>query len=208
MIAILLKVLAAYLLGSINGSLVLGRLRHFDIRNEGSGNAGGTNALRTHGKWFALGVILIDVLKAVLAAGWLPGLGGPSPGAAQWVALGCGAAVVIGHCYPVFFGFRGGKGMATLVGVYGVLSPAVLLVVASSWLAALGLFGYVGLATMIAAAAAPIYLAIGGPASAGPMVLFSLLMAAFIAFTHRGNIERLQRGAEPKMFPGLLGSRR
>jgi glycerol-3-phosphate acyltransferase PlsY len=208
MTAIVLKLLAAYLLGSVNGSLVLGRLRHFDIRNEGSGNAGGTNALRTHGKWFALGVIVIDVLKAVVAAGWLAGLGGGSPAGQQWLALGCGAAAVIGHCYPVFFGFRGGKGMATLVGVYAVLSPPALLVVAASWLAALGLFGYVGLATMVAAAAVPIYLAVGGPASAGPMVLFSLLMAAFIAFTHRGNIERLQRGAEPKMFPGLLGLRR
>lgn len=208
MISIVLKLLAAYLLGSVNGSLALGRLRHFDIREEGSGNAGGTNALRTHGKAFAAGVILIDVLKAVIAVAWLPGLGAPSPAQIQWLAVGCGAAAVLGHCYPVFFGFRGGKGMATLVGVYGVLSPAVLLVVLASWLISLGLFGYVGLATMIAAAAAPMYLAIAGPASAGPMVLFSLLMAAFVAFTHRGNIQRLQRGAEPKMFPGLLGLRR
>lgn len=208
MISIVLKLVAAYLLGSVNGSLVLGRLRHFDIREEGSGNAGGTNALRTHGKAFALGVIFIDVLKAVVAVAWLPGLGAPSPEQVQWVALGCGAAAVVGHCYPVFFGFRGGKGMATLVGVYGVLSPAVLLVVMASWLISLGLFGYVGLATMIAAAAAPIYLAIAGPASAGPMVLFSLLMAAFIAFTHRGNIQRLQSGAETRMFAGLLGLRR
>ena len=148
------------------------------------------------------------MLKAVVAVAWLPGLGAPSPEQVQWLALGCGAAAVVGHCYPVFFGFRGGKGMATLVGVYGVLSPAVLLVVMASWLISLGLFGYVGLATMIAAAAAPIYLAIAGPASAGPMVLFSLLMAAFIAFTHRGNIQRLQRGAETKMFAGLLGLRR
>jgi len=207
MIAIVAKVFIGYLLGSINGSLVLGLLRHIDIRKEGSGNAGGTNALRTHGKLFALGVILIDVLKAVLAVGLVPALGGVDPEQILWLQLGCGAAVVIGHCYPVFFGFRGGKGMATLLGVYAVLSPMGLLVAIATWLIALGLFGYVGLATMMAASAVPIYLAIGGPVSAGPMILFSLLMAAFIAFTHRGNIERLQRGTEHRMLRGLLGSR-
>lgn len=208
MITIISMLVFAYLLGSINGSLVLGLLRHIDIRKEGSGNAGGTNALRTHGKLFALGVILIDVLKAVLAVGVLPGLAELAPDALQWLQLGCGVAVVVGHCYPVFFGFRGGKGMATLLGVYAVLSPIVLLVAVATWLLALALFGYVGLATMMAASAAPIYLAIAGPASAGPMILFSLLMAAFIAFTHRGNIERLQRGTEPRMVRGVLGSRR
>ncbi|MGD8425744.1 MAG: glycerol-3-phosphate acyltransferase, partial [Gammaproteobacteria bacterium] len=75
MFAIAVKVFAAYLLGSLNGSLILGRLIGVDIRQEGSGNAGGTNALRTHGKFFALGVVLIDVLKAVAAAAWLPRLG-------------------------------------------------------------------------------------------------------------------------------------
>jgi len=208
MIAIAAKVLIGYLLGSINGSLVLGLLRHIDIRKEGSGNAGGTNALRTHGKLFALGVILIDVLKAVVAVGLIPALGGVDPERLLWLQLGCGVAVVVGHCYPVFFGFRGGKGMATLLGVYAVLSPILLLVAIATWLVALGLFGYVGMATMMAAAAVPIYLAIAGPVSAGPMILFSLLMAAFIAFTHRGNIERLQRGTEPRMLRGLLGSRR
>jgi len=208
MIAIAAKVLIGYLLGSINGSLVLGLLRHIDIRKEGSGNAGGTNALRTHGKLFALGVILIDVLKAVVAVGLVPALGGVDPERLLWLQLGCGVAVVVGHCYPVFFGFRGGKGMATLLGVYAVLSPILLLVAIATWLVALGLFGYVGMATMMAAAAVPIYLAIAGPVSAGPMILFSLLMAAFIAFTHRGNIERLQRGTEPRMLRGLLGSRR
>jgi glycerol-3-phosphate acyltransferase PlsY len=208
MITIAAKVLVGYLLGSINGSLVLGLLRHIDIRKEGSGNAGGTNALRTHGKLFALGVILIDVLKAVVAVGLVPALGGVDPERLLWLQLGCGVAVVVGHCYPVFFGFRGGKGMATLLGVYAVLSPILLLVATATWLVALGLFGYVGMATMMAAAAVPIYLAVAGPVSAGPMILFSLLMAAFIAFTHRGNIERLQRGTEPRMLRGLLGSRR
>ncbi len=208
MIAIAAKVFIGYLLGSINGSLVLGLLRHIDIRKEGSGNAGGTNALRTHGKLFALGVILIDVLKAVVAVGLIPTLGGVDPEQILWLQLGCGVAVVVGHCYPVFFGFRGGKGMATLLGVYAVLSPILLLVAIATWLIALGLFGYVGMATMMAAAAVPIYLAIAGPVSAGPTILFSLLMAAFIAFTHRGNIERLQRGTEPRMLRGLLGSRR
>ena len=113
-----LTVLAAYLLGSINGSLLLGRLRGIDIRTQGSGNAGGTNALRTQGKVFALGVVLIDIGKAYVAAGWLPqwlpDFGGVS--GSRWLDMACAFAAIVGHVYPVFHGFRGGKGGATVLG--------------------------------------------------------------------------------------------
>jgi glycerol-3-phosphate acyltransferase PlsY len=206
-VSIVLKLVAAYLLGSLNGSLVLGRFRHIDIRQEGSGNAGGTNALRTHGKLFALGVMIIDVMKAVVAVIVLPGLGGAPAGLLPWLEVGTGAAAVLGHCYPIFFGFRGGKGMATLLGVYAVLAPKVLLIVLVTWLIVMSLTGYVGLATMIAAASAPAWLIVTGDVPAGHLILFSIIMAGFIVFTHRGNIERLLGGAEHRIFRGLLGRR-
>src|SRR4249920_691181 len=109
-------VLLSYLLGSLSGSLLIGRLHGVDIRRAGSGNAGGTNAFRTQGWRFALGVALIDVGKGV-AATWLGmhvAAVAPSPvDTAYAQAALCGFAAVVGHCWPVFFGFRGGKGAAT-----------------------------------------------------------------------------------------------
>lgn len=207
MLAIFIKVLIAYLLGSVNGSLLLGRLIGADIREEGSGNAGGTNALRTHGKLFALGVVVIDVLKAVVAVAWLPQLGASPGEALPWLQVACGAAAVIGHCYPIYFGFRGGKGMATLIGVYAVLSPVVLVVVVLTWLACMVLFGYVGIATMAGAAAAPVYTALTGQGIGSPFMLFSLAMALLIIYTHRSNLARLRSGTENRMFRALLTRR-
>jgi glycerol-3-phosphate acyltransferase PlsY len=207
MFAIFLKVFAAYLLGSVNGSLALGRLRHFDIRSEGSGNAGGTNALRTHGKFFAFGVVLIDVLKSVIAVAWLPHVG-PAPGdALPWLQVACGAAAVVGHCYPAFFGFRGGKGMATLLGAYAILAPVVLLIVVLAWMLTLAISGYVGFATMTGAVAAPVFLATTGSGIDSPLLLFSLLMALFIVYTHRSNISRMRDGTESRIARALLSRR-
>ncbi len=207
MFAIFLKVFAAYLLGSVNGSLALGRLRHFDIRSEGSGNAGGTNALRTHGKFFAFGVVLIDVLKSVIAVAWLPHVG-PAPGdALPWLQVACGAAAVVGHCYPAFFGFRGGKGMATLLGAYAILAPVVLLIVVLAWMLTLAISGYVGFATMTGAVAAPVFLATTGSGIDSPLLLFSLLMALFIVYTHRSNISRMRAGTESRIARALLSRR-
>src|SRR5687768_1118739 len=101
---------AAYLLGSISGSLLLGRLRGVDIRTQGSGNAGGTNALRTQGWRFALGVVLIDVGKGALAAA-LAGFVVPGASHSGWTLAAVFAAVA-GHVWPLFHGFRGGKGAA------------------------------------------------------------------------------------------------
>ena len=194
------KTLLAYLLGSVLGSLVMGRLRGVDIREQGSGNAGGTNALRTQGWRFALGVVVIDVGKALIAVGWLPGVALPLVGVdptldRQWLAVACAAAVVIGHVYPVWFEFRGGKGMATLIGAVGVLAPASLLPVIGVWLAVVMLTGYVGLGTMLGAASLPVYFALVDPSNAAYLV-FAIAMAAFVAFTHRSNISRMLEGNE------------
>ena len=134
------KSLIAYLLGSVSGSLLLGRLRGVDIRELGSGNAGGTNALRTQGWQFALAVMAIDIGKAVLAVGVLPGLDLPFIGIKprvdrHWLAVACAIAVVVGHVYPLWYDFRGGKGAATLIGAVAVLAPAALIPVLAVWLA-------------------------------------------------------------------------
>src|SRR6187431_583352 len=112
------KVLLAYLLGSVVGSLVVGRLRGgVDIRKMGSGNAGSTNALRTQGLAFGIWVIIIDVAKGWLAAAWLPGLAIPAipatnTDAVAWLPAPCAFASIVGHVFPVWHGFRGGKGVA------------------------------------------------------------------------------------------------
>ena len=117
------KVFVSYLAGSLNGSLIVGRLfGGIDIRQSGSGNAGGTNALRTQGKLFTFLVMVIDIGKGVLPVLLLPGLEIPGIGldpavSRDWLMFTCGAAAIFGHCYPVWFEFRGGKGAATTLGV-------------------------------------------------------------------------------------------
>lgn len=197
-----LKILIAYLLGSLMGALLVGATRGIDIREQGSGNAGGTNALRTQGFWFAAGVVIIDVGKGVLAAGWLPEW--DFPGIARnagidrgWLAAGCAAAAVAGHVWPLFHGFRGGKGGATLVGALLVLAPAVVPVALAGWFLIVLLTGFVGLATMIAAAAVPVAVWFSGQPSS--LFAFAMAMAVFLVWTHRGNIDRMRRGSEPHM---------
>ena len=194
------KTLIAYLLGSVIGSLLFGRLRGVDIRTQGSGNAGGTNALRTQGWAFALGVIVVDVGKALLAVGWLPGadLPGlhPDPSVDRdWLTVACATAVVVGHVYPVWHEFRGGKGAATLVGTVLVLAPVALVPIVAVWLLTVMLTGYVGLGTMLGSATLPVYLAVASPERT-PLIVFGVLMAVFIVYTHRSNVRRMRAGSE------------
>jgi glycerol-3-phosphate acyltransferase PlsY len=196
----LAKILLAYLLGSIVGSLVLGRLRGIDIRTQGSGNAGGTNALRTQGAAFALGVIVIDVAKGWFAAAVLPsipiGLGaGPPP---LWLPSACGLAATLGHVYPAFFGLRGGKGAATLIGAVAGLAPTAMPLMLLVWLAMVMVLGFVGLATMTAAVALPLSILAVGAVPRGPLLLFGLAAAGFVIYTHRSNIARMRAGTEPR----------
>lgn len=212
MLEILAKFFLGYLAGSLIGSLLVGRLRGIDIRQLGSGNAGGTNALRTQGKLFALPVVLIDVLKVVLPVLWLtdaalPGIGADPAVAREFVAVAIAAGAVIGHVWPLYFGFRGGKGMATLLGAYGAIQLSLLLPVVLTWVCMVVLRGYVGLATMVAAAAAPTWLAVTGQFGR-PLFWFALTMAGFVIWTHRANIARMRAGTESRMFPGLLAPRR
>lgn len=198
-----LKTLIAYLLGSLMGALLIGVARGVDIREHGSGNAGGTNALRTQGFWFAAGVVIIDICKGIVAAGWLPdfaipGIAMDSSIDRDWLAVSCAAAVVAGHVWPLYHEFRGGKGGATLVGTLLVLAPAVVPVAIAGWFLIVLLTGFVGLATMIAAATVPVALWLLGLQSP-PLAAFAIAAAASLLWTHRSNIGRMRSGNEPRM---------
>ena len=213
MIELLLKVFASYLVGSLIGSLIVGRLRGgVDIRTLGSGNAGGTNALRTQGKSFALWVMLIDIGKGIVATRVIAplslqglGLAGASLGGGvnasvlrEWLPVACGLAAIFGHVYPLWFGFRGGKGVATLIGVVFGVEPVLLALVLAVWLVMVMLFGFVGLASIVAALCIAVFVAIAGLQPQAPLLFFGIAVAVLVAFTHRKNLARMRAGTEPR----------
>ena len=198
MTTFLVKVLLAYLLGSLVGSLVIRRFTRVDIRSLGSGNAGATNALRTLGKKVAFWVFVIDVGKgwiatALLAPSGIPGL--PSEGALfEWSPPACGIAVILGHVYPLYYGFKGGKGMATLVGAVLGMSVRLLIPMLLTFLITVIIFGFVSLGSM-ASVAALLFTAViehRGP----PLMLFAVVTLVLIIYTHRSNIARMRAGNE------------
>ena len=197
MLELLLKALLGYLLGSISGSMVMGWFRHVDIRKSGSGNAGGPNAFRTQGFRFALVVVLIDIGKGALAAWLLPRFGLGLSGTAvtpDTQMLVCGFAAVVGHCYPVWYGFRGGKGAATAVGALAVIQPWALIPMFITWLLALTITGWVGLATILAAISlVPAFLWLN---ESSAHLVFAVLMALFVILMHQSNIRNMLNGTE------------
>jgi len=210
MLELSVKFLLSYFIGSVMGSMVVGRFRGgVDIRTMGSGNAGGTNALRTQGWIFAFGVMIIDIGKGALGAGVVPALDLPfvatDPALSRdWLTMCCAAAAVIGHVWPMWHSFRGGKGAATLVGTLAVLSPDLMLPVFLVWALTLTSFGYVGFATMAAGAAAPIYLAATRLPEDQPLFIYCVAMALYIIFSHRSNLQRMRDGTESRQSRLML----
>ena len=196
MTALIIKIILSYLLGSVSGSLLLGKFRKVDIRGQGSGNAGGTNAFRTQGLVFGLVVVIIDVGKGFIAARWISSMdfGGSLPAVEPvFLMMICGFAAVLGHCFPIWHGFRGGKGAATLAGALIVIEPWLLLPLAITWLLTLVMTGYVGLSTVFAGFSLV-------PAAwwlnNNVLMIFSAILALFLLFTHRENMRRLRNGTE------------
>ena len=206
------KVILSYLLGSVIGSLLVGRLRGgVDIRNLASGNAGATNALRTQGKSFALWVLFIDIAKGWIATrivSRLVFIDSPSDPLQVWAASLCGVAVMLGHVYPLWYGFRGGKGVATLVGVVLGLDPALLVPVLVTWLIAVMLFGFVGLGSMVAAASLCVAVVLTHAEPTAPLLLFGIVATLLIVYTHRTNIARMMAGTERRARKLWLFGRR
>lgn len=193
-----LAVLLGYLLGSISFSIILSRLKYRDdIRRHGSGNAGMTNTLRTYGKLSAAIVLAGDFGKGFLAA-WLGWQLGWSPLAAYLAGL----AAVVGHMFPFYFGFRGGKGVATAAGVILGTCQPVFLVLAGTFVAIIFFSRYVSLGSVLVAALYPlamIFLAWGPSGFLRPEMLCSLGMAALVIWAHRSNIQRLLAGTENRL---------
>ena len=204
MFELAIKFLLSYLLGSVSGALTVGKLKNnTDIRKIGSGNAGATNALRTQGFFFALAVVIIDIGKGIIAplyvSTWDAGYFTQEPLIdQQMLTLICAAAAVIGHVWPMWHQFRGGKGAATLLGAYLVVSYPLVIVMLISFFTLLSLFGFVGLATVISGFCVCIYLLASGIQLSSPLFLFSFSMAIYLTYTHRSNISRLIEGSEPR----------
>jgi acyl phosphate:glycerol-3-phosphate acyltransferase len=214
MIELVLKAGLSYLLGSVMGSLVIARLTGgADIRTLGSGNAGATNALRIQGRKVGVAVLAIDLTKGWIATGVLAPWVLPSviPSAvaplALWCAPLCGIAVMLGHVYPLWYGFRGGKGVATLLGAVLGINGWLLLPMMLTWLAAVIVFGYVGLASILAAVALAIAIAVTNQSA--PLIAFGIVSALLILYTHRSNIARMRTGTESRARRlWLFGTRR
>jgi glycerol-3-phosphate acyltransferase PlsY len=189
---------AAYLLGSIPFGVLLTKLfGGGDVRNVGSGNIGATNVARAAGPVAGILTLLLDVAKGA-ASVWLAARF--SSDSALWITI-AGLAVLLGHCFPVWLRFRGGKGVATAAGVFGVLCPYALAAALVLFVLVFAFWRYVSLASISAAAAMPllVYL-LWAPGHAPPLlVTFGTLAAALlIIYKHDANIQRLVQGEEPK----------
>ena len=211
MIGIALVAVASYLLGSIPTSIIVGRLFFGkDLREIGSGNAGGTNAFRAFGWKGGVPTILVDIGKgaaATLLASQLPAaLSLPTPVPLEVVRILAGCAAVVGHVWTVFAGFRGGKGVATAAGMILSLYPMALLLSAVVFAITLFSTGIVSVASMTAAVLFPaVLLVLGalGVSVVSPILFwFSIPVALLIVLTHRANIRRLISGTENR-FPRL-----
>ena len=194
--------LSAYLIGSIPTAVWWGKRYYgIDVREFGSGNAGATNTFRVLGKRAGIPVLTIDILKGVLATA----LAFFSPfifDTNEFVnlQLGLGIAALVGHVFPVFAGFRGGKGVATILGVVICLTPFTSLLVLLVFLTILILTKYVSLSSMIGGISFPIFLNVVLKNSNETLMIFSVFVAVLLIVTHKKNISRLLKKQESKVY--------
>ena len=193
----------AYLLGSIPSSVWIGKIFYgIDVREHGSGNAGTTNTIRILGYKAGIPVFIIDALKGWLAVfltkiifGYFPSIEMP-----EYMPIVSAVAVVLGHIFPVFAGFRGGKGVATLLGVGFGLIPIPALIALGIFIAVLLCFGYVSLASITAAVTLPVVTYFFVMPDNILLLLLTIAVAVFVPITHRQNIKRLINGTENKFL--------
>ena len=190
--------------------MLMGKLKGIDIREMGSGNAGGTNAFRAMGTIFALGVLFIDVLKGFIAVIFVPllQLGGiltTNIIDIELLHIICGTGVILGHVFPIYYGFKGGKGAGTMVGVLAALFPESLVFCFILWLIILIFTGYVGLSTIMAGIILPIITAFCFEGGLGtPFGIFTMIISLFIIITHRSNIQRMLNGNENRFEKAMI----
>jgi acyl phosphate:glycerol-3-phosphate acyltransferase len=190
----LVALVSAYLIGSISFAIILVRVfRDVDVRGEGSGNAGATNVLRTSGKGLAVLTMLLDVGKGVVAVLLMQSLTYDP----LWLG-GAACAAVLGHVFPVWFGFRGGKGVATAIGAFSVLSPLAVLIVVGVFLAVVAATRFVSLGSITAACLLPLAMSLLFHAPDAEVVAASATTILLIV-SHRANIRRLLGGTERRL---------
>lgn len=200
-ITIVLVLLGGYILGSIPSAVWIGKIFYgIDVRTKGSGNAGTTNVLRVLGAKAALPVFAIDILKGY-AAIMLVSFSGFAEGSPAWLytKMALCAMVVLGHMYPIFAGFRGGKGVATLVGCMFAFSTGGILLALATFLVIVAFTHYVSVGSMVGGLLMPFYAALCGQ-SDWRLMLFFAFVSLLIFYTHRSNIGRLLHGSENKTY--------
>ncbi len=193
----LLAALAAYLVGSLSFAVIVSRVMGLnDPRTYGSGNPGATNVLRSGNKAAAVATLLLDALKGYVPV-LIAAVYGPSFGLGEGTIAMVGLAAFLGHLWPVFFGFKGGKGVATAAGVLMGLNPWLGLATLVTWVVIAAFFRYSSLAAIVAAAFAPFYqlLIWGG----GPLALTVAAMGLLLVWRHSANIQKLLKGTESKL---------
>jgi acyl phosphate:glycerol-3-phosphate acyltransferase len=191
-VQVLLFVVLGYLLGTIPTGYLVGRLRGIDVRAVGSGNIGATNVLRAVGPWAAIVVVIVDPLKGVAAVALPAALG-----VDLWIVAATALATVLGNTYNVFLRFRGGKGVATSVGVFMVVDPLVTVLAIALFAIVLWTARYVSLASVVGVAVAPLLVLARG--SDLPVLLLAFAVAAVVIVRHADNIGRLRAGVERRL---------
>ena len=192
-----LIIILSYLIGSISGSLLLGKIWNVDIRKHGSKSAGGTNALRTVGVAFALLTLVIDVAKGFIPTYFI---GYYNHFNTYEMMLGAGGAI-LGHVYPLYYKFNGGKGAATVLGALFALTPQSIPYILLVWVCSVLLSGYVGISTILASLTLFVYATITLNIE---FQIFGMIIFTFIVFTHRKNLSRMRDGTENRFTSVMI----
>jgi len=195
-IKVIIFLIMAYLIGSIPTGVIIGKkFKGIDIREHGSKNTGATNAYRVLGKQYGIIVLLADALK-----GWLPVFIAAMAGVGDWQLILVGVLTIVGHTLSPFLKFKGGKGVATSLGVFLFLAPKIVLILVAVFLVVAGTTKYVSLASVSVAGLFPILVLFlqTGDKRDWSLFGFSLVIGLFVIFKHRSNIERLLKGNENK----------
>ena len=195
-----LGIVLAYFLGSIPTGHIIAKANGVDIQKIGSGNIGATNVLRAVGRGAAAIVIITDPLKGMVAV-WLAMLAGLS----EWSILLCGLAAVLGNNYNIFLGFKGGKGIATSIGVFIVLAPLSTTLGIIMGVFTIVLCRYVSMGSMIGMSVTPLFLALHRPEFTGPKMVLSVTLLLLSMWRHRSNLVRLAQGVERRIGERVTG---
>jgi glycerol-3-phosphate acyltransferase PlsY len=200
-----LCIAAAFLCGSVPFGYWAGKLKGLDIRQHGSGNIGATNVIRVCGKGIGIPVFILDMIKGlvpVLLPSWMLAGTEITGSLLSAAAVVCGLAAILGHMFTPWLGFKGGKGVATAAGVLLGIAPIAMLVALGAWLLFFFTSRYVSLASMAAAIAVPVTMAVQMTTAKswdGVLLGFGILLAILVVVRHRANIQRLMAGTESRV---------